>query len=159
MSKFDVEKFYDYAVALLKDNIGNKITELNTEKSDSITLEAPENEEYIADFNSQAVLPEFFVYYTISDVVPVQSVGEAVALEVTLMIYAAFIDYEEGDAPIRKGMRYVRALYEIFSDNFAKNSRISDFEIFQHMPQSAQFENTENWYKIAGVQIKGTIAP
>lgn len=158
MSKFDAENFYDYCVNLVKDNIASKVAALNTEKSDSITLIAPDSGNYLSDYNNIAVTPSFFIYSSIIGVNVLQSVGTKASLEITVMFYVAFIDHSESDSAIRKGLRYTRGLQEIFLDNFSKNSQISDFQIFQHAPQSAQFENTSKWYKIGGIEIKGVIS-
>lgn len=157
MSKFDEEEFYDYCVNLVKDNIGAKITALNAEKADAITLETPGASDYIFDFSVKSATPDFFIYYTMLDAVPLDTVGNQSSIECNILFYFAFIDFEENDYSIRKGMRYTRALREIFLDNFNNNHQISDFEIFQVFPQSAQFQNTKKWYKVGGVEIKGVI--
>lgn len=155
---FDVESFYDYAAQVLKDNISAKVAEINTEKDDGITLEAPRSSDYYVDFNEKVISEPFFIYYTLVEARPIENVGEDVSIEVTMMFYVAFIEIDGGDEALKKGMRYTRAFQEVFKEGFAGHAQISDLEIFQHMPQSAQFEKSSKWYKIGGIEIKGTIS-
>ena len=155
--KFDVESFYNLMVKTLKDNIDTKIDEINAEKADSITLQKPRDpQDYYANFNNQMLAQTFFIYYTMISAKPLENVGGHGSVEVVMHIYAAFVDVD-GDNALQKGMRYTRALSEIFKENYDLSPHISDIEVFEHLPQSAQFEKRSKWYKIGGIEIKGII--
>lgn len=155
---FDVESFYDLAVATLKDNIDAKIDSLNAEKADAITLKKPEGDDYYPDFNEKMISKTFFISYGIVDAQVTEVVGEDVSIEVTMHVYVGFVEVNGGVEVIKQGLRYTRALHEIFTENFDASANISNIEIFQYMPQSAQFEKNSKWYKIGGIEIKGTIS-
>lgn len=157
MSKFDVESFYNHCADLFKNNIDAKVTEINNEKADSITIEAPSADQIITDFHEQILNFDFFTYYTLLEATSVDQAGSSVAYEVSMLFYVCFLDPEDGTDIIKKALRYTRALAEIFQEGNFDESRLSGLEIIQHFPQSAQFQNGSDWYKIGGVEIKGTV--
>ncbi len=157
MSIFDTESFYDYCSELVKANIDTKIDEINAEKADAIILEKPDANDFVYDFSVQRTTPDFFFFYTLTGERPLQTNGDKVSMEISMIFYAAFVDNDVDDAAIRKGLRYSRALREIFLEDHGKQSKISDLEIISHLPESAQFQNTKKWYKIGGIEIKGSI--
>lgn len=157
MSQFDIESFYDYCIALVKDNIGAKITEINNEKADSIVLVAPASNQYVSDFSKQLLNENLFVYYTLLDSEITGQTGHGLAQEITMLFYVCFLESENEIDTVKKSLRYTRALTEIFLNDYKSASEISTIEINQILPQSAQFQNASDWYKISGVEIKGTI--
>lgn len=157
MSQFDVEAFYDHCAGIVQDNITAKVAEINAEKADSHAIVAPTVNQFVADFSKQILNENFFIFYTLLDAQTVGQVGSYAAQEVSMLFYACFLEAEDGTDVIKKSLRYSRALTEIFLEHYRDTPEISGIEIIQHFPQSAQFQNSSDWYKIGGIEIKGTI--
>lgn len=156
MSRFDAEAFFDYCENLLKDKISDKVAEINAEKGDSLLI-APNDRQFITDFTEQILNEDIFFYCTMLPAENVASNGPFVSTELKMMVYVAFIDTDGGEKSRKKGFRYTRAISEIYQNAFDNLAEVSNIEIIQHIPESAQFQNESEWYKLGGVEIKGTI--
>lgn len=156
MSKMDVEEFYDFTVALVRDNIDAKIDAINAEKGDTL-LQKPTSGQFVSDVTEQVLAHDFFLFYTMAPSKVLDNAGPNTSLEITMMFYVVFVDPAGGSDSFKKAVRYTRALAEIFKDNYDSYAHSSDFELVSHIPQSAQFENSSEWYKIGGIEIKGAI--
>lgn len=157
MSQFDVESFYDFCSAVVQDNIAAKVAEINAEKADAHVIQAPTENQFVSDFSAQLLNENFFIYYELLDTEATEQAGDSVALEVMMRFYALFVEAEDGTDSVKKALRYSRALHEIFLEHYRDVPEISGIEIIQIAPQSTQFPNSSDWYKIGGVEIKGTI--
>jgi len=161
MSKFGVEEFFDQAITVLKAGFNSKIDEINEEKSaEGTELELEkivDDSQYFEDFLSKVVSKEFFVVHRIQGLEPLASVGSKTATEVTLIFFVCYIDRQGGMRDIKKGLRYGRAITEIFKEKYDMDSRVSSIALKSYYPTSGQFDGSSQVYKIAGCELKGTI--
>lgn len=157
MARFDAESFRDHFLNLLKNNISSKISEINTEKGDSLLL-VPSADQYISDMNSKVMQYDWFILHQIGEITAIQTGGPLIAKEIELFFTVWFTDREGGDDAENKTLRYMRVLEEIFTDNFDKSPYISDIEIETFAPFSIAANNSSQIYRAAGVGIKGVIA-
>lgn len=157
MAQFDVESFGDYFLDLIQTNLSAKITALNAEKNDGITLETFTNAQYIDDMNGEVVNFASFIFYGFPEVVTNMNQNGDFALDVTMSFEVVFQGTEVGPVVSKKILRYSRALAEIVCENIRKNSQIQSVSVEVLAPVTFIQNANSSRSKIGGIQIKGTI--
>ena len=155
--KYDVERFYFDCVQIVKDKIDDVVDALNAEKSDNITISKPTANQFKGEMTSELLNENFFILHSLGDTSEINQEGGDLALPVKMIFYAVFSDPEGDEDTLRKALRYTRALQTIFQENQEIGSQNVKIKITSHYPQSTQFENSTDWYKIGGIEIEGTI--
>lgn len=154
----DEETFLDDMVALLKSKIDAKVSEINTLKSDSITLETIPSDRFIETLNEDALNWPLFVYYGI-DAINSNGLGPATSREVTVFFDIIFMDDQSsfGNVGRKSVQRYTRALREIIQENYRKIKYASISKVDSVSPVNLRDVEDSNYYKVAGVEVKATI--
>jgi len=157
--KYDLEKLRDDLLGLVKDNLAAKISAINTEKADSITLEVPDLDAAMRSMNDRVVNEGLILHYGLVEVEPRTTSGIATSFDVTMFFMIAFeqdvnanIDHE------RKSLRYSRALYEVFLDNYKGIKRASALTVSPYAPVDWQPNADSPYWKVGGVEVTTTIA-
>lgn len=152
--KIDIEYYLDQVESFVKANLNNKLSEIDTEKNDGITLK-PINDKAVV-FQTLNAFPVNFdpvLFYGIDSVQ-----GESIesANEETYQIEISIILADKADkATEKKLLRYHRALKEIFQENYFKigNTR-EKVRVTSLSPISFTLQNTTNPFRAIGVRIE-----
>jgi len=158
--KYDVERLEADLLALVQNKLPAKITEITTEKADSITLDIPTNDDYFNTTDDEVINRKIIVQYGLIDGEPF-SVSSGTAEE-NRYIFAVYLDeMNEAAGVVRKKLfRYIRAFKEIFEENFYFFSCVSKLDIRTIAPTSASWDENETSpvYKIGGIYIETSLA-
>src|SRR5947209_5598149 len=122
MAKYDVENLLTDIQAYMVANFQAKLTEINNEKADGITLSAPDNNAYfLQTINDKIANYDPFVIYGI-DRATTDSLGLMSVRKWIVSVIIVLADTLEADSAntqiiSHKILRYSRALTELFEEN------------------------------------------
>ncbi len=156
--KCDVETVEADLLALVQAKLPDKIAEITAEKADGIVLTVPANTDYINTTDDEVNNTDLIVHYGITDGVPL-SIGSNTA-EDNRYVFNIYLD-ELNQQPgiVRKKLfRYIRALKEIFEENFKKFSYLSSMKVETIAPGMWQKNEQSPIYKVGGVYIETSLA-
>ena len=144
---FEIETFF-------KENLNDKIVEINTEKG-NFALKQVDVESYLfGDLNDSVTNFDPFFFHYVEDVSSVVS-GPNTAKLVTHELAIIFADGNEDKGAIsRRVLRYLRALEETASDAYGEILGGNRIEISQLAPLTIQFNNSSVYHKVVGIQIE-----
>lgn len=158
--KYDVEKLEADLLALVKAKLPAKITEINTDKADSITLLVPTDAQYFntTDDEASASNQILTVLYGLTGGSPI-SIQSATAEENQYIFLIYFNNLNLAAGIVRRSLlRYTRAFKEVFEENFDRLSFVSNMNIITIAPQLWRENEKSPVYKVAGVYIETSLA-
>ena len=155
MANFDIESYRDYMLGLLQAGMSAKITELNTEKGDSLLTSLASNQ-YLNSFNNVVNNFEQFLYYKITEIKTLESHAGGVSRQISMMFVMCFTA-DDWVVAEKKILRYTRAIEEIFLAGAKAESRISDFELDVFEPDIVQLSENSPWLQAGGVMVRGVV--
>lgn len=158
MARFDLENFRDYFLGLFQTNLSAKVTAINAEKADSITLSSFVADQYTSDMNEKVLNYEEFIYYGFPEILTNANAGMGFSQEITMSFEVVIADPNGGTLAETKLMRYTRALFEIIEENMQANPQIGDIEIEVFSPVTLTDNQGSPLSKVGGISIKGTLA-
>lgn len=155
--KYDIECFLDNLEQFLKDNLNNKIQEIDAEKNSGWSTELVDEKAYI--FQSLDNLPVNFdpiLFYGVSSV---ESQGIHGATAKNYRIEVSVIKSDSESKTIgKKLLRYQRAFEELFEENcFIINNVRPKITITSLQPISFQLQNSSDQFKAIGIEIEHSI--
>lgn len=155
--KYDVETFWEDIETIIKNNIGAKITSINLEKNDTITLATPAILAFFHDMDDEAANYDPLV---LTGLVSNQSIGIGPETCETAVINAAIIINDNGqDLFITKRMlRYQRCLKEIIEANFYSQRSYGKLKIESLPILEFTKKDTSERYKMASINIISSFA-
>lgn len=160
--KYDVECLFDELFSIMKANLNDRITKIQSEKDTKLgdaNFNVPlidDNawfdglDERTANFNP-------YVYYGIED----NSVIEVASAESSdLTIFFTVVYHNDGDdvTMYRKMLRYIRAMQEVSTRNFREIAEASNLKVIALNPQDVKDLDSETFHKIGGVSIQAAIS-
>ena len=154
---YDLESILTDVLAVMTDNLNTKITAINTEKNDSITIGQVSSSSYFLDLDSKSSNHDPVVLYGIADVQN-EAIGPATSKIVTIGV--SIIKNDNGINPniVKQMLRYGRALEEIFQDKFKNKRAWGDFKVDVLPVLSFLRSDVSQRYKIVGINIITTLA-
>lgn len=156
MARFDEEVLLNNLETVLKANLNTKITAINSEKSDSITLTAIDNNAYQLDTDDKISNYNPYIIYMISEQTT-EARGSATAENIVINIALIVTDNGNDLNIVKKMLRYRRCLKEVIEDNYRKIS-YCDSVIIESLPiLSFQKSSNSHVSKICGINIITTI--
>lgn len=161
LKKQDLEVILDSVVALIKSKYNSKLTSISSEKSDSVPLPAITTSVdangvndgiAILDLNTKVINADPFVILICSDI---KSLGERglTAHNVSLSVLVVKADAGENHDIHRTMLRYMRAMEEIFEENFDALDTGSKYIIESLAPKSLGELNSSKTFRGAGVAL------
>ena len=155
---YDVETLESDLLALVKAKLPDKIADITAEKADSIVLNVPTNSQYFNTTDDEVDNRKLSVMYGVVDGSP-NSIGSNTS-EDNRYIFLVYLNEQNLKTGIARKMlfRYIRALKEIFEENFNSLSCVSTLKINSIAPQSWSENETSPVYKVGGVYIETSIA-
>ncbi len=154
---YDIEMLLSDIKSVLLANLNTKITALNSEKNDSISLTAIDSTAYaLQSLNGANINFDPFIFYAVQDV---KSVGQAGATSMIVDVVVAVVKEDQGmDLDIANRMfRYGRALKEVFEENFDQNAGAVKLTIQSLVPVEFMLMNSSFNHRAIGVLIQAEI--
>jgi hypothetical protein len=154
MSKLDIELIESKILQIVKDNFSAKITEINNDKNDAITIDDIPSKNFIMNLDSEPLNSSLFINYGLADSEIIEELGSfSTVWTLFYVVYINEINQMKGSKIRSKVLRYTRALEEIITENSDKISRYTTLPKISHiLPQDV--ENTERTpYKIGGIKL------
>lgn len=156
--KYDVETLEADLLALVQTNLPAKIAQIEAEKADSITLEVPKNAQYFNSTDDKVDNRRFAVQYGLTGSSPVSiSSNTAKDCQFIFLVYLDPINKKQGIARI-KLFRYIRALEEIFEENFDRVQCVSNLNIITIAPSAWAENENSPVLKVGGVYVETSLA-
>lgn len=154
-NRYDIESVMDDIKAFLQANLNTKITAMNTEKNDTITLSSISNNAYffqtlgedIANFNP-------FILYGVNEIGGKNNLQSAVDMDFTGHIVVVLTDGGNDPNIIRRLFRYQRCLIDLFENNWSKISKIGSIKVSGLAPLNVLFENRPASDRVIGISIE-----
>lgn len=158
--KCDIETVEADLLTLVQAELPGKIAEITAEKADSITLDVPLASQYFNTTDDAVNNYKLSVLYGLVDGDPF-SISSSTA-EVNRYMFLIYLDeMNESSGIVRKKLyRYIRALKEIFEENFFNFPQLSNMTLQSIAPTTAGWDENEisPRYKVGGVYIETSIA-
>jgi hypothetical protein len=156
--KYDVETFCDDILATLTANLNAKISAINSEKNDGITLASVESDAYFfQELNSKAANFNPYVLYSIEELGS-DNAGPYASVKPTLHVIAVLSDNgEDADGCAKRLLRYQRALKEVFEENWTQNAGSVKINLSSLVPVQFSLMNSAESFRAIGVSITGSI--
>jgi hypothetical protein len=156
--KYDLENLLEDVETVLKTNLNNKITALNTEKSDTIVLRSVPAQAYFFETLDQRVANyNPFILYGIEEIETVSTLGDS-AQQVTISVVLVLSDPQDKNPIPKRMLRYSRALKETIEENFALSSNAINLSVQSLVPVPFALQNNTQLFRAVGIKILATLA-
>lgn len=155
---FDIEDFRNYFVDLFKANLNTEISNINTEKADSVTLDTFVDAQYVSDLNEKVLNYDKFILHEIVEINTIPNVGMGFATEVSIGFNIVVSESEGGTLSEQLVLRYTQSMLNVLQGTFSNISRFSDLEIQAFAPLDIRTALGTQYTKAGVILIKGTIA-
>lgn len=157
----DVEQIIEDFIQITKDNLNDKIVEIQAEKdallgASNFDVSAIDSNAYFDQLDTRVANYDPFVYYGISDL-KTSGYASAISLDISMFNLVVFSDNFEDENAHKKALRYTRALSEIYRDNFASNRSTSGYEVSQMVPESTKFNDGDGFFKLGGILVNFSV--
>lgn len=154
---YDAETLLSDIQTVLSDNLNTKITAINTEKNDTITLGSVASGAYFMDMDDHAANFDPIVLYSVADVES-EGIGPATKKVYTVNVCLILNDNGQDMNIVKRMLRYGRCLEEVIENNFYQKRAWDDFKIESLPVLGFQKSGTSLRYKIVGLNIISSIA-
>ena len=156
--KFDIEILLSDLRAIALANLNTKLASIDAEKNDGITLKQLDPDKvFFQDLDkSDAAAAPLFLYYGLDDPVT-DAIGAHTALQLSIYFILVLQDTAENFTYMTRLLRYMRAMQEIFQENYATIQYVSRIQVSSLSPVSFTVEGTGT-FKATGVKIKAVLA-
>ncbi len=156
MRKFDLEDLLDGIKTIMTTHLNTKISAINSEKNDQITLKAVESGAYF-DNTMDAAQANYdpFIFYGVSDMPGEASDypgDSAYRAEIVVLICCA--DHGTDINISRRMLRYQRVLKEVFEERFDDAGGRCKLSVKTQVPVTIQLLNSSTRHKVVGVLLR-----
>lgn len=154
---YDLENLMSDVKAIMTTHLNNKINDLNSEKSDSVTLLTVDSDAYfLQELDSTTINYNPFVFYSCEEIEG-SGFGPNTPQEFLINCVLVLADQSAySDIPTRM-FRYLRAFKEIFEENFSIKSNSNFISINQITPIPLTDLNQNQEFRATGIQIRTSI--
>jgi hypothetical protein len=157
-AKYDIEKLLTDFQTFLVANLSAKLAAITTEKGDSLTLAVPVSGAYfIQTMKDKEAVYDPYVHIAAVDVENIPAQGALAKIyTVNIMIVVA----DEGQDPnlVKRMFRYLRALEELFTQNFTATRADVKLLVDSIVPVPLTEFGSGNFFKATGVSIRVALA-
>lgn len=154
---YDLENLMSDVKSIMVDNLNTKISALNTEKSDSTTLLTVDNNAYfLQELDSTTINYNPFIFYSCEEI---EGTGFGPNTPQEFLINCILVLADQSaysDIPSRM-FRYLRAMKEIFEENFSIKTNSNFISINQITPIPLTGLNDQQEFRATGIQIRTSI--
>lgn len=156
-AKYDVESLITDIQSVLSSNLNTKLSTIDTEKNDGMTLTTVASAAYFLDMDDKAANFNPIVLIGESENIG-EGIGPATSEKVTIQVALILNDNGTDLNIVKRMLRYRRALKEVIEDNFYKNRRCDYLQV-KSLPVLDFLRSGESLrYKIAGIEIIASIS-
>jgi hypothetical protein len=154
---YDLENLMSDVKAIMTTHLNNKISDLNDEKSDSTTLLTVDDAAYfLQELDSTTINYNPYIFYSCEEIEG-SGFGPNTPQEFLINCILVLADQSAySDIPARM-FRYLRALKEIFEENFSIKSNSNFISINQITPIPLTDLNDNQQFRVTGIQIRTSI--
>lgn len=153
IKKQDLEVILDSVVTLLQSKLNSKLTAISTEKGDTVPNLAIDNNAYvILGLNQKTINFDPFVMLIATDIKTKGERGIS-AHEVDLSVLTIKADEGENINIHRTMLRYMRAMEEVFEENYSALDTGVFYNIQTLAPKTLVDLNTNKTFRGAGVGL------
>lgn len=154
--KYDVESFVRDIETTLKTKLNDVIDAINTEKNDTIILKNINDNAYaFQTLNDKVLSYSPFVFYYIQDIQGT-GIGPATSQDIALEVVIILEDKQDHKFQYEL-LRYLRALIELFNNNFNNIKYSKKLTIESLTPVQFRLPNSSKYNSAIGVSIATTI--
>lgn len=157
MSRYDVEQLLTDVETKLKASLNTKLSELDAEKNDGITLAQIDTEAYLTSLNGKEANFPVCIHYGEVDTSPEAAAGPSVAKRVVVEVAVLLSDDGSDPNILKRAYRYRRALEELFEANWGKIGPGIRLQVTSLQPVSIRSLETAAVSKVIGVQLEAVI--
>jgi hypothetical protein len=154
---YDLENLMSDIKSIMVDNLNTKINAINTEKSDSTTLLTVDNNAYfLQELDSTTINYNPFIFYSCEEI---EGTGFGPNTPQEFLINCVLVLADQSaysDIPSRM-FRYLRAMKEIFEENFSIKTNSNFISINQITPIPLTGLNDQQEFRATGIQIRTSI--
>ncbi len=154
MARLDVETILSSLETILKDNLNDKITSINEEKDDGITLAQIDKAKgyHLQTLDAEQVTANPFIFYGIEDIQS-SGLGPDTINNYTLGITIMLEDSGQDLNVAKRMFRYSRALQETLQDHWSDIRGSVKTVIASLVPIEFKALNSSNITRAVGVQL------
>lgn len=157
-AKYDIEKLLTDLQTFLIAQLPAKLTAITTEKGDSLTLAVPDSNAYfIQTMNNKEAAYDPYVHIAAVDVENVPARG-ALAKIYSVNIMIVLADEGTDTKIVNRMFRYLRALEELFTENFAATRPDVRLLVDSIVPVPLTELGSGNFFKATGVSMRVALA-
>lgn len=151
---YDLESLLTDVETVLKANLPGRLTAIDAEKNDGVTLKQIDNAAYFAQTLNQGVAAfDPYLAYGVIDQSPDGNYG-GTADRVSLQVVIVLSDPGQDTAILKRVLRYQRALREVFEQNWEKTRKGIKLRVEPTLPVQLSELDTSKNYRAVGVQIE-----
>lgn len=130
MANYDVESFCDDLKTFVQSNLNTKITAINAEKADSITLSSVASDAYMFQTTSDEVANfNPFVFYGVANFIEDNNIPGNSDVAFNAQVLIILTDEGNDLNIVKRLLRYHRCLKEIFDEGFQRVSKLGNIKI------------------------------
>lgn len=156
-AKYDLEVLMSDIQTIMANNLNTKITAINAEKADSISLTTVDSDSYFFQtMDETTVNKNPFVYYGINEI-ETDGIGPVVAKNITIGVIIVYADTHQDLLIANYMLRYLRALEETFTDNWNETQSRAKLRVESFAPFQFEGVNTSNMHRAAAVALRLTM--
>lgn len=165
---YDIESLLFDIKTLMISKLNTKIGDINTEKNDQVVLATVKDDAYfIQSLDGRQANYNPYVYIGVSDIKPGdEDASKWGKSQEELEIAVAIIVADNGDEPNhatitdaipRRTFRYLRAIKEMFQENFDKNKNGIKLSVQSQVPIELSLSNDSGTERAIGVILRADI--
>lgn len=158
MKVYDIESFCSDIKTILTTYLNSKLTSIDSEKNDGITLKPVASDAYFfQELNEATVNYDPYILYSVENIES-EALGPVTSLRPTVHIILVLADQGSELAGIGTRMlRYQRALKEIFESHWTENQNGVKIKVQSLVPVQFSLMNSANSYRAIGIALTGDI--
>ncbi len=159
MAKIDAEVIEGKLIDLVKDNLAAKVTAINAEKADGVSISNIADSEYYTTFRDRINNSDPFIFYGY-DNLSVDGIGPSSKKTFRFFCFVIFSDVNpENDGDFRKKLfRYSRIITEIFEENCSDFGMFNPVKVIEYAPSDFALNENSPVLTISGAVISGAFA-
>lgn len=157
MPKMDVESLIEQIKGKLVAGLDAKLTEITTEKGDSLTLKPVKEAAYYGSMNEATVNFDPFVIIAEADVANIESNGPAVRRSHLIEVGLVLDDSGQDPKIMKRMYRYRRAIEEVLQTAWDKIPNGVRLSVMSLPPVSLKLAGRKTPSKITGVDVEATL--
>ena len=154
---YDIESLCDDIKTILTTNLNTKLTAINNEKADSITLATIDASAYaFQSMNGATMNFDPFIFYGVQDIQGEGGYGQT-PMQVEVAVILCLSDQGQDIDITKRVLRYGRALKEVFEEHFGDTENSAKLSVQSQVPIDIKLLNSSNPHRAIGVTLRADL--